>query len=67
MSNKRKAKKPVFKATTLKEMLSSEGRGKVAILEVRHDDGCPTIKTQRDSDCTCERVDYNLVQYVGEN
>lgn len=29
----------------------------VYILEVRHDDGCPTLRTHRSSDCTCTQVD----------
>ena len=36
----------------------------VYILNIRHDDGCPTIRTQRMSDCTCKTVDQEITRLV---
>ena len=35
----------------------------VYILNVRHDDDCPTIRTQRMSECTCKEVEQ-VLKYV---
>ncbi len=32
----------------------------VYVLNIQHDDGCPTIRTQRASECTCKQVDQVL-------
>ena len=32
----------------------------VYVLNVQHDDGCPTIRTQRASECTCKQVEQTL-------
>jgi hypothetical protein len=34
----------------------------VYILNVRHDDDCPTLRTQRMDDCTCTNVEQVLLQ-----
>jgi hypothetical protein len=31
------------------------------VLNIQHDDGCPTIRTQRSDDCTCAEVIERLV------
>lgn len=33
------------------------------ILEIRHDDDCPTIRTLRIDDCTCSQVEEVLVRW----
>lgn len=49
MSNRRKTRgRPVPPHAQLKPG--------VYVLEIRHDDDCPTIQTQRSSDCTCKQV-----------
>lgn len=47
MSNKRKLRRP-------RVPLLAPG---VHILEIRHDDGCPTLKSRRMDDCTCRTVE----------
>ena len=50
MSNKRKARgRPAVPHAQLKP-------GGVYVLNIQHDDTCPTIRTQRMSDCTCTNV-----------
>ncbi len=50
MSNRRKIRgRPVSPHAQLKPG--------VYVLEIRHDDGCPTLRTQRGGDCTCKEVD----------
>lgn len=49
MSNRRKTRKrPAAPHAQLKSG--------VYVLRVQHDDTCPTIRTQRTSDCTCSEV-----------
>ncbi len=49
MSNRRKTRgRPVPPHATLKPG--------VYVLNIQHDDGCPTIRTQRESECTCAEV-----------
>lgn len=31
------------------------------ILQIRHDDDCPTIKSQRSEDCTCEENTARMI------
>jgi len=53
MSNRRKTRgRPVPPHAQLKPG--------VYLLETRHDDRCPTIRTQRSGDCTCKQVDQML-------
>ncbi len=55
MSNRRKnRKRPAAPHAPLKSG--------VYILEIRHDDNCPTIRTQRESDCTCKQVGHALLR-----
>lgn len=42
------------------EMLARPG---LYILEIRHDDDCPTIRTQRAEHCTCKDVEQHLVRW----
>ncbi len=62
MSNRRKTRgRPAAPHATLKPG--------VYVLNIQHDDGCPTIRTQRNADCTCACVDKRLVDaetYVKE-
>jgi hypothetical protein len=54
MSNKRRARKrPAAPHANLKPGFY--------VLNVQHDDGCPTIRSQRQSDCTCSEVEQRLV------
>lgn len=53
MSNKRRVKRPSAPHAQLKPG--------VYVLSIEHDDGCPTIRTQRKSDCTCSEVIERLV------
>jgi hypothetical protein len=54
MSNRRKTRgRPVPPHAQLKPG--------VYILNIQHDDGCPTIRTQRVTDCTCSEVMERVV------
>ncbi len=54
MSNRRKARKrPTAPQIPLKA-------GGAYVLNVRHDDFCPTLKSQRMADCTCASVEQRL-------
>lgn len=35
------------------------------VLEIRHDDACPTIRTQDERLCTCKTVEHVLVKIGG--
>lgn len=39
------------------------GQSGLFILNYQHDDGCPTIRSQRMKDCTCRQVDHQLLRY----
>ncbi len=70
MSNTRKVKsrpRPFRKASTLNPSTEEltralAGKSGLFVLEYKHDDSCPTIKTQSFSNCTCE-PDLQLMQY----
>jgi hypothetical protein len=54
MSNRRKTRKrPSAPHASMKPGLY--------VLNIQHDDGCPTIRSQRQSDCTCSEVLERLV------
>jgi hypothetical protein len=54
MSNRRKtSKRPSAPHASMKPGLY--------VLNIQHDDGCPTIRTQRESECTCSEVLERLV------
>lgn len=54
MSNRRKVRRrPSAPHATIKPG--------VYVLNIQHDDGCLTIRTQRPSDCTCTEVGQRLV------
>jgi hypothetical protein len=36
------------------------------MLRYEHDDGCPTLVSQRWDDCTCQTVDHRLLRFVAE-
>lgn len=52
------------KNPTIEQMLAQLQQPGLYILEYKHNDGCPTIRTQRWHDCTCnDDVDHYLVRY----
>jgi hypothetical protein len=54
-------------APTVEQMAARlAGQTGLFMLEYRHDDGCPTIDTQRWEDCTCDQVDHQLLRYQPE-
>lgn len=54
MSNRRKTRKrPSAPHAQLKTG--------VYVLNIQHDDSCPTLRTQRQFDCTCSEVGQRLV------
>ncbi len=55
MSNRRKTRKrPSAPHATITP-------GGFYVVNVQHDPGCPTIRTQRESECTCSEVVERLV------
>ncbi len=54
MNSRRPHGRPVPPVTEIKP-------GGFYVVNVQHDDGCPTIHTQRESDCTCSEVLERLV------
>lgn len=54
MSNRRKARRPQPRRISIDQLaaLLSNSAG-LLLLEYRHEDGCPTIRSQRSDDCTC--------------
>lgn len=55
MSNKRK----------IRDRPSTSLRPGLFIMEVKHDDGCPALETQRLADCTCTEVEHGPIQPFG--
>lgn len=35
------------------------------VLEIRHDDGCPTIVSQDERQCTCKEVEQQIIPIGG--
>lgn len=52
MSNRRKPRKPRKHPSAPHASIKSG----VYVLNIQHDDGCPTIRTQRMGDCSCPTV-----------
>jgi hypothetical protein len=50
---------------TVEQMAAQMNQPGLYILEFKHNDGCPTIRSQRWQDCTCgDDVDHELVPFV---
>ena len=47
----------------LKQALAGSEQG-LFLLDIRHDDNCPTIRSQRAEDCTCMVVEH-VIRRVG--
>ena len=49
---------------TIEQMVARlAGQTGLFMLEYQHDDGCPTLRSQRWEDCTCDQVDHQLLRY----
>jgi hypothetical protein len=52
------------KNPTIEAMIAEMNQPGLYILRFEHNDGCPTIRSQRWDDCTCgDDVDHRLVHY----
>ena len=43
-----------------------QGQPGCFVLEVQHDDGCPTIASQDERQCTCKAVEQQLISLGGD-
>ncbi len=68
MSNKKRIKRPFRQvgpknpSIELMTAVLTRSAG-VFLVEVRHDDGCPTITSQREEQCICNDTEHVLLKF----